>query len=188
MLCSIYGIYWWILLYCEPLQEKDKLAGNIPCKWPWFDALDDLIGGSPKQSRIGSARKQARFLCSPPPARPLSAVHTPYFGGVENVSIFLPAVAVFTLVSCPVLAHNCCSFVLCVLISKDNLIYVLDFYLFYPGFWGSLIGLFLLMNFSSGSHACSLHWLWIRNPSCQLDGWLQTWILSYQQTWVIWRC
>jgi hypothetical protein len=65
---------------------------------------------------------------------------------------------------------------------------VLDFYLFYSGFWGSSIGLFLLMNFSSGSHTYSLHRLWIRNPSCQLDGWLRTWILSYQLTWVIWRC
>jgi hypothetical protein len=65
---------------------------------------------------------------------------------------------------------------------------VLGFYLFYSGFRGSLIGLFLLINFSSGSHASSLHWLWIRNPSCLLDGWLRTWILSYQQTWVIWRC
>ncbi|CAM6043819.1 unnamed protein product [Sphagnum compactum] len=69
-------------------QEKDKLAGNIPCKWPWFDVLDDLIGGSPKQSQIGSARKQARFLCSPPPARPPSVVHTPYFGALSP-SVYL---------------------------------------------------------------------------------------------------
>jgi hypothetical protein len=71
-------------------QEKDKLAGNIPCKWPWFDMLDDLIGGSPKQSRVGSARRQARFLCSPPPGRPPSVVHTPYFGGVAiSLSLLL---------------------------------------------------------------------------------------------------
>ncbi|CAM6048317.1 unnamed protein product [Sphagnum compactum] len=69
-------------------QEKDKLAGNIPCKWPWFDMLDDLIGGSPKQSRVGSARRQARFLCSPPPGRPPSVVHTPYFGALSP-SVYL---------------------------------------------------------------------------------------------------
>jgi hypothetical protein len=44
------------------VQEKDKLPGHGPCKWPWFELLDELTGGSPKQSRIGSARKQARFL------------------------------------------------------------------------------------------------------------------------------
>ncbi|XP_024388664.1 uncharacterized protein [Physcomitrium patens] len=68
-------------------QEKDKLAGNVPCKWPWFEALDELIGGSPKQSRIGSARKQARFGTSPSP-RPPCGLLTPYFGGVSS-SIYL---------------------------------------------------------------------------------------------------
>lgn len=63
------------------VQEKDKLPGNGPCKWPWFELLDELIGGSPKQSRIGSARKQARFLCSPPQPRPAGGVPTPYFRG-----------------------------------------------------------------------------------------------------------
>lgn len=62
------------------LQEKDKLAGNVPCKWPWFEALDELIGGSPKQSRIGSARKQARFSSSPSP-RPPGGLPNSYFGG-----------------------------------------------------------------------------------------------------------
>jgi hypothetical protein len=42
--------------------------------------LDELIGGSPKQSRIGSARKQARFNSSPSP-RPVGGLPTPYFGG-----------------------------------------------------------------------------------------------------------
>ena len=62
-------------------QEKDKLAGNVPCKWPWFEALDELIGGSPKQSRIGSGRKQARFNSSPSP-RPAGGLTAPYFGGM----------------------------------------------------------------------------------------------------------
>lgn len=65
-------------------QEKDKLAGNVPCKWPWFEALDELIGGSPKQSRIGSARKQARFSSSPSP-RPPGGLPNSYFGGLLAV-------------------------------------------------------------------------------------------------------
>ncbi|KAG0623351.1 hypothetical protein M758_3G167500 [Ceratodon purpureus] len=68
-------------------QEKDKLAGNVPCKWPWFEALDELIGGSPKQSRIGSARKQARFNSSPSP-RPAGGLPAPYFGGLSP-SVYL---------------------------------------------------------------------------------------------------
>lgn len=68
-----------VLRQIEWLQEKDKLAGNVPCKWPWFEALDELIGGSPKQSRIGSGRKQQRFSSSPSP-RPPGGLPTSYFG------------------------------------------------------------------------------------------------------------
>lgn len=68
-------------------QEKDKLAGNVPCKWPWFEALDELIGCSPKQSRIGSARKQARFASSPSPRTP-GGMPGGYFGGVSP-SVYL---------------------------------------------------------------------------------------------------
>lgn len=82
------------------MQEKDKLPGNGPCKWPWFELLDELIGGSPKQSRIGSARKQARFLCSPPQPRPAGGVPTPYFGGGE---LFLMGYLAFSsLLSTPI--------------------------------------------------------------------------------------
>ena len=82
------------------VQEKDNLHGNGPCKWPWFELLDELIGGSPKQSRIGSARKQARFLCSPPQPRPAGGEPTPYFGGGE---LFLMGYLAFnSLLSTPI--------------------------------------------------------------------------------------
>lgn len=91
-MCFVVGCVDWLL------QEKDKLAGNVPCKWPWFEALDELIGGSPKQSRVGSARKQARFSSSPSP-RPPGGLPTPYFGG-SFVSLMFAASCIWKFQFC----------------------------------------------------------------------------------------